>query len=267
MTNDVTCDRKYMKTDTDYNSCVYDLEADYDDLPSNISLPDNNDISKILSRTLPVTRKCFFKLSTDRSFDIGVFSFSSNFTVFTEKVQDDITVNKLINVNNCTITDNNITGTLKDNSTAETPLLSIHLLSMLKYTGSENLTIEVYNQNGELITTITKPKKDLLENINTSDINTEKAYLKFKFKQHQYLTKITTYIKEEQLITTINNRQTTKKGKPNITTKYSILINGNKIKTHNNTHDIRKQKYQTSTNISTQYTILLNNTIMKTKHP
>ena len=34
MTNDVTCDRKYMKTDTDYNSCVYDLEADYDDLPS-----------------------------------------------------------------------------------------------------------------------------------------------------------------------------------------------------------------------------------------
>ena len=47
--DDVTCDTKrYMRTDTDYNSCVYDLEADLDDLPSNLVLNDTEDINSIL---------------------------------------------------------------------------------------------------------------------------------------------------------------------------------------------------------------------------
>ena len=257
---EVTCDRKYMKTDTDYNSCVYDLEADFDDLPSNISLPDNNDISKLLNRTLPATRKCFFKLTTDRNFDIGVLNFKPKFKIFTEKVQDNITVNDLINVNNCTITDNNITGTLKDNSTAETPLLSIHLLSMLKYTGSEKLTIEVYDENGTITQTINTPKTDLLENIDTTNITTPQAYLKFIFKQHQYLTQITTYTIEEEIITTTNNKQTQQKTTPNITTHYQIQINGNNIKTKNSTNTTKKHHHQIHTNITTHYQISINNT-------
>lgn len=56
-------DSEYMKTSTDYNSCVYDLYADYNKIPSNIRYDDLNIFSKILNRSLPLTKKGYFNFA------------------------------------------------------------------------------------------------------------------------------------------------------------------------------------------------------------
>ena len=53
-------DSEYMKTRTDYNSCVYDLYADYTKIPSNIRYEDLNIFSAILNNSLPLTKKGYF---------------------------------------------------------------------------------------------------------------------------------------------------------------------------------------------------------------
>lgn len=56
-------DSEYMRTDTDYNSCVYDLYADYNDIPSNIKYDDLEIFNKILNRSLPLAKKGFFNFA------------------------------------------------------------------------------------------------------------------------------------------------------------------------------------------------------------
>lgn len=53
-------DSEYMKTTTDYNSCVYDLYADYTEIPSNIRYENLNIFNNILNRSLPLTKTGFF---------------------------------------------------------------------------------------------------------------------------------------------------------------------------------------------------------------
>lgn len=61
-------DSEYMKTTNDYNSCVYDLYANYNDIPSNIKYDNLNIFNKILNRSLPLTRKGYFNFAiTDNS--------------------------------------------------------------------------------------------------------------------------------------------------------------------------------------------------------
>lgn len=56
-------DAKYMRTKTDYNSCVYDLFGDYSDVPSNLSLPSGDELLSVINRSIPITKKCFFNLN------------------------------------------------------------------------------------------------------------------------------------------------------------------------------------------------------------
>ena len=53
-------DTEYMRTRTDYNSCVYDLYADYTEIPSNIRYDDLTIFNKILNRSLPLTKVGYF---------------------------------------------------------------------------------------------------------------------------------------------------------------------------------------------------------------
>lgn len=53
-------DSEYMRTTTDYNSCVYDLYADYTEIPSNIRYDNLNIFGNILNRSLPLAKKGFF---------------------------------------------------------------------------------------------------------------------------------------------------------------------------------------------------------------
>lgn len=59
----------YMTTKTDYNSCVYELEADYKDIPSNIDFTNDHIFEKLLQRSLPITHKGYLnvELQNDES--------------------------------------------------------------------------------------------------------------------------------------------------------------------------------------------------------
>ena len=265
--DDVTCDTKrYMRTDTDYNSCVYDLEADLDDLPSNLVLNDTEDINSILKDTIGLTRKAYFKLTTDRTVPIGVINLLGKFRVFTEKVVRSVLIDSLVNTVNCDQQDNRLTGTLKNKSTAETPLLQVKDYSKIGYLGSDNLTIEVYDSNGDLIKTITHPTSDILSHFDVNDITTNEAYFKFKFKSGQYFEALNCYTQDEEIITTINNKSTNKRSKPIINTSYTIMVNGNHVKTHQKDKDIRNKTYTINTGISTSFKIIADNTKLEIKN-
>lgn len=53
-------DSEYMKTSTDYNSCVYDLYADYTKIPNNIRYENVNIFNEILNRSLPLAKTGYF---------------------------------------------------------------------------------------------------------------------------------------------------------------------------------------------------------------
>ena len=55
-------DAKYMRTKTDYNSCVYDVYGNYDDVPANLPLPTGDEVLGVIQRSLPITKKGFFNL-------------------------------------------------------------------------------------------------------------------------------------------------------------------------------------------------------------
>lgn len=68
-------DTEYMKTNTDYNSCVYDLYADYNEIPSNIKYEDLTIFNKILNRSLPLTKIGYFNFvlnNTDTNDDMNL---------------------------------------------------------------------------------------------------------------------------------------------------------------------------------------------------
>ena len=56
-------DSEYMKTSTDYNSCVYDLYANYNDIPSNIKYENLDIFNKILNRSLPLSKTGYFNFA------------------------------------------------------------------------------------------------------------------------------------------------------------------------------------------------------------
>ena len=53
-------DSEYMTTPTDYNSCVYDLYADYNAIPSNIKYENLTAFNKVLNRSLPLSKIGYF---------------------------------------------------------------------------------------------------------------------------------------------------------------------------------------------------------------
>ena len=53
----------YMKTKDWYNSCAYDVYADYDDFPTNLTLPSENEITNIFMNNLPITKVNQFNIS------------------------------------------------------------------------------------------------------------------------------------------------------------------------------------------------------------
>jgi len=61
----VDSDAVYMTTKEDYNSCVYDIYASYNDLPSNIRFKNNDIFQQLIDKSLPLTRKAYFNLSYD----------------------------------------------------------------------------------------------------------------------------------------------------------------------------------------------------------
>lgn len=66
-------DSEYMRTSTNYNSCVYDLYVDYDSVPSNIKYNDLTVFNKVLNRSLPISKIGYFNFiinSTDTDNDL-----------------------------------------------------------------------------------------------------------------------------------------------------------------------------------------------------
>lgn len=55
----------YMTTKEDYNSCVYELQAKYQDIPTNIDFTNNNQFEKLLNRSLPLSHKGYLKVDMD----------------------------------------------------------------------------------------------------------------------------------------------------------------------------------------------------------
>lgn len=53
---------KYMKTKNDYHECVYELEVDYNEIPSNINFSNSAVFEKLLQRSLPLSHKGYLNI-------------------------------------------------------------------------------------------------------------------------------------------------------------------------------------------------------------
>lgn len=56
-------DNRYMKTKTNWNSCVYDLYVDYDDIPVNLRLDETTKFNLLFKRSLPLSKIGYFNLN------------------------------------------------------------------------------------------------------------------------------------------------------------------------------------------------------------
>ena len=70
-------DSEYMKTTTDYNSCVYDLYADYTKIPSNLRYTDLNIFNKVLNRSLPLTKIGYFNFMLEDTESSGIMKLNT----------------------------------------------------------------------------------------------------------------------------------------------------------------------------------------------
>ena len=78
----VDFDTMYMREELDYNSCVYDLYANYNDIPTNIYYKNINNFDKVLNRSLPLSKKGFFNFElTDFATDTINIQTSQNIVV------------------------------------------------------------------------------------------------------------------------------------------------------------------------------------------
>lgn len=56
-------DNRYMKTNTNWNSCVYDLYVNYDDIPVNLRLDETTKFNLLFKRSLPLSKIGYFNLA------------------------------------------------------------------------------------------------------------------------------------------------------------------------------------------------------------
>lgn len=67
--NVVGFDNKYMKTTENWNSSVYDLYANYSDIPVNLRLDETTRFNLLFRRSLPISKKGFFNLNIENEND------------------------------------------------------------------------------------------------------------------------------------------------------------------------------------------------------
>ena len=63
--NKVNEEPMFMTTKNDYNSCVYELKANYSAIPSNVDFSNNKVFEKLLQRSLPLSHKGFLNIDYD----------------------------------------------------------------------------------------------------------------------------------------------------------------------------------------------------------
>ena len=72
-------DNKYMKSSLNWNSCVYDLYVNYNDIPVNLILEDSNRFNLLFRRSLPLTKIGFLNVRMGEGFNNALdVSSSSN---------------------------------------------------------------------------------------------------------------------------------------------------------------------------------------------
>lgn len=76
----VNFDNYYMTTDTDYNSNVYELHIDYDDLPANLRIGGDR-FNILFNRSLPLTKKGYFLVDINEEADTLIEA-STNTSIF-----------------------------------------------------------------------------------------------------------------------------------------------------------------------------------------
>lgn len=67
-----SADNLYMDTDLYYNSCTYDLYANYYDIPTNLRIGDTERFNRLFNRSLPLTRRGVFNVTVDEDADCNV---------------------------------------------------------------------------------------------------------------------------------------------------------------------------------------------------
>ena len=144
------CSRKYQTTKTNYNSSVYDLYVDYDSIPANHTLTNKTDFQIVLTRTLPATRKGFFKLKTNPS--TSFYQITDSCTLNYTKITNTYNYDYFHNINVLNRDENNyIQNALSTNPTLDITTGSNHI-----WTSSSNITYNLKDENGNVLTTFTE---------------------------------------------------------------------------------------------------------------
>lgn len=195
------CSRKYQTTRKDYNSNVYDLYGDYDNIPSNNRLPETDDISKIINRTLPATKKGFFKLKTDKIDPLNNINIIPDYKLYIEQLQYNILPSNLINTTNGTLNDNGHLINLSGGTC--TPRTNLIHLNKLKDGGvsridlySTNVKYTIFNRKNQSVqTTYTE--------IDLSKIEDNYIYIILDIGANSDFTRMSCYSNQELRISKI----------------------------------------------------------------
>ena len=190
--DDKACSLKYMKTKSEYNSSVYDLVANYDDVPSNLPLPTSEDISKLLKTTLPACKKGYFKLKSEKTTPENKTLITNDYNLYLENVQYILKPADLINLTNSIMDNNgNLINNTNFNCNPRTPLILIGdetsgaITRIVIY--GKNLKYSIYNFKNQLI------KSDYETSINLSKNKENNIYLIFDLKKDSYFTRMELY--------------------------------------------------------------------------
>ena len=189
-----SCSRKYQRTPENYNSCCYDLYMDYASIPSNISKPEGEDISKLLKDTMPIAKKVFFKYQTDELTPSNSFSIQTGYSIgyLTSSLtidKDSITsVTDNVSINGVqVITNNDNPCTIKTNNI---PLRGTNPIVYATTTGKNlDITIMDTNTNKQIMKAT---NLDELGNITPTGLN---VYCLINIPKDGYFTKFDLYNK------------------------------------------------------------------------
>lgn len=196
------CEKKYMRTDTDYNSCVYDLKGDYDTIPANQKLPSTEDINTILSETIGAAKKGFFKLKTDKITPNNILTLKYNFEVNNIKMDDTIKPENLSNTEKGVINnDGNLVCSGTDTFYAVTPLIKFrgeNSVQKIVFKGGTKVYTKMFgvSYNNEFLLG-GYAQKDFTNMFQTSLAKTDYVYFVFEITPATFFTSLEIYIKNK----------------------------------------------------------------------
>jgi hypothetical protein len=173
-----------MYTKENWNPNVYNININYDDIPSNRHIPLTNEAEEVANRALPMSQKNFIKFQTSEVTDINQVNVTSDCFCTVHNITETITPANLVDIKNGAI---NNSGNLEANTnvkcTAKTSLIYLSTItSIIANAKAIGVFYEIYSIDNELL------KQSSSNIIDITDIKAPIIYIKIIINPGSYWT-------------------------------------------------------------------------------